>query len=388
MRYAPFLILASTLACGNPGPSATTTAQDEIRGGRAELGYPEVGALRGADGRHVCTGTLIAPSYVLTAAHCFDFFTGPTDFVAGERVRTISDHFVHPSYGRRTTPTSPVVGLDVAVVRLSEAMAGGAAARLSNLDEVSGRNDLYVRSVGFGLDDAETVGTKRSAVEWITRIEPQTFTTRGISGSTHSGDSGGPVYLGGSVVGTTSSGFGLSISMSVGAARPWLDETTDGGITWVPAEAKPDPDAPREVCERAASRLCSRSEEDAAPRSARERSACIESYSDCGEPPAFAYCLVAANTCDDRAVCSMLPKSLCLSTSPPASWPSAVREAACDEYAGAREACAGAESRSKLLADCARRFDDCRGRVPESVRCVLRDGDACSPECLARSHCL
>jgi len=96
---------------GTPGDEVGTTDQ-AIQGGQLETGYPAVGQVLLGNG-NFCTGTVIAPSYVLTAGHCagagMTFNTG-----------TDASNFVgHPVDQQITHPT-----LDLLIAHLATPIAG------------------------------------------------------------------------------------------------------------------------------------------------------------------------------------------------------------------------------------------------------------------------
>src|SRR4051812_14688239 len=111
MRRA--LLLASLLsACSQPDVSVDQirSANEPIIGGTvASSGiYPSVGALL-VFGQAICTGTLISPTVVLTAAHCLDkatlgidvlpSFTFASPATKGDRpiYRSVTK-YIHPSF--------------------------------------------------------------------------------------------------------------------------------------------------------------------------------------------------------------------------------------------------------------------------------------------------
>lgn len=188
-----------------------------------------------------CTGVVVAPSVLLTAAHCVqpaaDYAV--VVFEAGTpRLIPITRIALHPRFEansfetRRPTP-------DLALVRLASALpAAFRPARLSSEIALPARRTGFTLA-GFGVTrdgDGASAGTLRTV------NLPSIGTTGGImirlsdgaakGGCT--GDSGGPVFLDGTVAGiigwSTAAGGargcgGVTGATLVGPQRAWIDAT-------------------------------------------------------------------------------------------------------------------------------------------------------------------
>ena len=239
----PAFLSLAVLACSDDGSGPATQSKSSfIVGGQPEAGYAAVGALV-SDGEAFCTGTLIEPRVVVTAAHCLDgaradqvsYFVGADATQLGSGTLLRASRLVqHPEW--RGGDDDP----DIGVVVLAQAAQVEPVA----LNTAALRNDVVGRSplfVGYGITrgNRDDAGVKRSVRIRVDQIMAGAFSYSQPGKNTCNGDSGGPALLEmdgvTKLIGVTSYGdedcteYGVDARVDVHAAFIRRASRADGG---------------------------------------------------------------------------------------------------------------------------------------------------------------
>ncbi len=196
-------------------PLAASAGNAPVIGGtNAPAGkWPDATAMLAPDGLQECTGTLIAPTVVLTAAHCISTSPeSPTKVAVGaQSLARMTEGDVIPVVKRMAFPNGDRSTVDIGVVVLASPSRFAPRPIATGWARFGIKNGSQVSIVGFGAVDRDATTFKNELQEAITTITDFDCTRSsgcnslakpagelgagGMGIDTCPGDSGGPLYV-------------------------------------------------------------------------------------------------------------------------------------------------------------------------------------------------
>jgi hypothetical protein len=181
--------IPSIEACNFIGGTAARPGIDILNGSDCSPDRSSIVLLNMSPGGQ-CSGTIIAPTVVLTAAHCLDEgVAGVTVWLGPPTVPVAAQSFVHyPNYVFNQS------GFDVGVIVMANPLPRTAIPVLTSRD---GRTGEAAILVGWGRDQNNAPATLRAGSTVLSNVTASYLETLYAppSSSVCQGDSGGPILL-------------------------------------------------------------------------------------------------------------------------------------------------------------------------------------------------